>query len=411
MARFMTAGLRTYPGYHRKSAVSLDKLGRARLAAWVQSDSYSNKTDADVIINYAKAHDITDLYLLVAYPGTPNLLMGYAGSCNTHLWGTTADGSYMFDYMVRNCAPLGIRCHAWWCMMFWSWYGDTSKTFMNTPLSDTYKDLTSYSATDGYNWKMFDATARTTVVNVLWDFAHNNRMCEGVQLDYIRTNGNSTAHTTTDITNLVGDVRTKMPDRHISVCSIGTVPNGKINDRQDVVDFVSHKYVDSVAFMGYFWCFARKLELANQFNYGTGGVEVYWGQSAEPYRTNPSDVAHNTRWIQQRGWKNFALFDMYSTHFRAAEYANYVDGININCNLETYGDIADITKISHVNGTSWTVTIGGSDYTTLYSAVTDHTEAGYLKDHVEGVEGARGPMMYVRLGDTTTYITAGDWYP
>jgi len=381
------------------------------ISMWLQYYAYDTKAECDAIIQYCKDNGITDLdAIAVNSDATPKVCMGNSTLCN--VTSTNIDGMKPIRYLAREAKTHGIRVHAWWCIYIWTWWG-TSNAVLLSPLTD---NATNHDTSNGGSTLNFSQSSpRTTVINAIKDFAKENPEVYGVNLDYIRTDGTVTGQTDANVTSFVSECRTAIPDRELSACTL-SVLNITYPVHQDMPSWINNRYIDTCRVMGYYTSYPLKLYHMDQADLSK--VRFFMGTATEQNSsdwafncTRPSDLRTTLRQHSELGYPNACIFDwvdaMDTVEFQEA-LSDYLHG-----KLQAVVPYPAITKITVTPATSFSLDIGGSTYTTLYSAITDHITTASLKTHVEGIEGQRPWIHYYRPENNSTYvrILAGDWLP
>lgn len=409
MPRYMTAGTAPFIGDGNPSFRSIGKIARPILGMWVQSAGYDTKAEADALIQIVKDWGITDLILMADIMGSPSVLMSYADSCSTHITALRYDGAYPMRYMARQLHAIGCRIHAWWVIMYWYRWGDTTHAFTDTRLGAGYIDSSDASLAG-----MYFPETRAYIANVIGDFARNNPEIDAHNLDYIRTDGVSTMHVAQDITDLVHAIRANLNGHTLSMCTLATrhgelSGSGKLNQQPRV--WVDNYDMDIIFFMGYEWSLARKTEQYTSMH-GRHGARCAIGFTADNNTGLPDDTATKMRQARYHDVRDFVLFDEL---WQLSTWPSLAKSLNHPDRLDAYDeDIGVITKVTAEQGTSVTITIDGVDKVITWAdfGLTAEQEPAHNKANAETALGmSLGPCYFNYNTDATTlYCGIGEQY-
>jgi len=381
------------------------KLKEVRINTWVQYYQYNSRSECDAILAYARDYHFTDIALMVIdYDTNPKVAYGNTGSLMRKT-SIVIDGVTPMQYMARECKGMGINVSVWWCLHFFDWWGGTSAVLYDY-LDSAYDD----NSGGTHMLDFSEPYARSEVIAAMKEFQQANSHVGGCTLDYIRSDGYSTHLTDADITAFVSEVRTAMPDRYI-LADVITRYGPSIH--QDTPTWTQNNYIDATSGMAAYDALCVKKWGWDQWdknkltimvaNYAETG-------SGEFAMATPSDTRATFRQHFDLGMIHFALFDMATDHWLAAErkacLLEYLKG-----QLQATAPYPAITSATVTPDTSISLTIGGSTYTTYHADVSDHTSTWQLKTHIEGVEGQRPWIHYLRDTSSTIVLSIGDWDP
>jgi hypothetical protein len=381
-----------------------------KMAMWVWVSQYDTQAEADALIEFASGSatvsgKITDLYMAVQndYP-SPKVVMGQTTKCNKT---STLFGSLTpYEYIVQQAHAAGIRVHAWWVIYPWAYWGGATAA-LATPLTDngTNHDTSGGGSTINFS----TAAVRTALVDAMAEF-HTLNGDDGINLDYIRTDGLVTGQTDEDVSSLVGDLRAGTT-AEISVCALSVYE--ATSHHQDVATWLTSDYIDTVAVMAYYTNAAAKLYKWDNWNLA-GGKTLLVGIGTEEASgtgslncTKASDTRASFRQYSLLGYKNFCLFNWGDSIYlpvRQAPVQEYLLG-----NIDTTAPYPSVSSVTVTPGTSFSLTIGGTVYTTLNSDCAAYTQTGTLKGYIESLQGQRPWIHYERPTSSTVKIIVGDF--
>lgn len=415
MPRYMTSGMHKITGCNAIAINAVEKINRPHLAVLVGSTDIDTRTEVDNVIQFAKDIGATDLYVYIHDWSTPYKLMGYAGSCNLHLTAIRYDGMYPFDYLVKQCLPLGIKIHSWWTIYHWRNWGDTSYSFVNTRLADTYRDTTSSGGNTMV--ELNEPVARDFIQDVIADFALYNSQ-SGIHYDYVRADGYSDVHAHTDITAFVSELRDRLPGREISVDVVGRgyqEQTGANNINQRPRNWVASRDVDGVMLMSYDAFFGDRLKVFLDTQH-VGQSYALAGFSYMANTDSLSEIANRIEQLQRQGVRHFCLFDtgQGSDSWMTASWKRLAQAINIKGDTKSlYPDMGRLSRITVNQGTSVVITVDSTVYTITWAemGLTGETDPADLKSNAESAEGiSLKPFCFDWRSSTSLLYFGTDWY-